>query len=384
MRWAVAEIDLDAIAHNVTWLRQLVAPADVWAVVKADGYGHGAVPVAQRALDAGATGLCVALVDEAVTLRAAGITAPVLLLSEQPPEAATSIVEHDLTPTVYTADGIAAIGTAAAAAGRVVDVHVKIDTGMQRVGVHPDTLGALLDELATHRSLRLAGVSTHLAVADDPASAFTVEQLDRFDAARAAVADRIAPDVRLHAANSAGAMLHPRARHHLVRVGIAMYGLSPGPAVPGDLLGRLVPALALRSRVSLVKAVHAGSAISYGLRHTFATDTVVATVPLGYADGVPRRLGTSGGEALIGGVRCPVVGVVTMDQLMVDAGPALAAGMTVAVGDEVVLIGGQDGPNGPERITADDVARLVGTIGYEIVCAISGRVPRVFRPSIGR
>jgi alanine racemase len=384
-RWAVAEIDLGAVAHNVEVLRQVVAPADVWAVVKADGYGHSAVPVARTALDAGAAGLCVALVAEALLLRHAGLTAPILLLSEQPPDHAAAIVEHRLTPTVYTATGVdalAAAADAAAPAGRPdpVGVHVKVDTGMQRVGVRLAELAGLLDRIADAPQLRLAGVFTHLAVADDPTSPFTDAQLDRFETALASVAPRIGPGVCTHVANSAGGMLHPRTRSGPVRVGIAMYGLSPGAGVPAELMASLRPVMTLRARISLVKPVTAGTTISYGLRHTFAEDTTVATIPLGYADGVPRRLGTSGGEVLIGGVRCPIVGVVTMDQLMVDCAPALAAGVAVRVGDDVVLIGDQDGPLGTQRITADDVAGLVGTIGYEIVCGISSRVPRVFRP----
>jgi alanine racemase len=384
-RWAWADIDLDAVRHNVGVLRATVAPSDVWAVVKANGYGHGAVAVARAAVEAGAAGLCVALVGEGIELRRAGVDVPILVLSEQPAEAAESVVDNDLTATVYTEGFAAALADAAAGLGRSpVSVHVKIDTGMQRVGAHPDhaaaVVRAVLDRAPT---LRLAGVFTHLAVADEPRDEFTAAQLQRFDE----VLDRLRhdpglpDDVLVHAANSAGSLAHPAARRSLVRVGIAMYGVSPGRGVD-DLCGELRPALSLRARVSFVKPVAAGSRISYGLRHTFERDTNVATVPIGYADGVPRRLFETGGEVLIGGRRCPIVGVVTMDQLMVDCGPDDPDRDAVRPGDEVVLIGSQEGSAGRDHITAEDWADRLGTIAYEIVCGIGTRVPRRAGPSI--
>jgi len=375
MRWAWAEIDLDAIRHNVEYLRSVVAPAAVWAVVKADGYGHGAVDVARAAMSAGAEGLCVALVPEGIELRRAGIDAPILLLSEQPPEAASHIIEHRLTPTVYTRAFLDAL---ARERPNGLPVHLKIDTGMQRVGAHTHAVGSLVAAVEERApALRLAGISTHLAVADEPDNDYTALQLKRLDRAL-----EHAPHVPLvHAANSAGALAHPDARRSFVRAGIAVYGISPGSGVD-HLCGDLRPALELRSRVSYVKQVRAGSRVSYGLRHTFSHDTTVATVPIGYADGVPRRLWSTGGEVLIKGRRRPIVGVVTMDQLMVDCGDPSESDGEVGVGDDVVLIGEQDGPNGPQRIRAEDWAARLDTIGYEIVCGISGRVPRVPRRSI--
>jgi alanine racemase len=374
-RWAWAEIDLDAIAHNVGVIRQRVAPAAVWVVVKADGYGHGATDAARTAIAAGAEGLCVALVSEGIELRRAGIDAPILLLSEQPPVTAAHIVAHRLTPTVYTHRFIDAL---AAAGGDGLPVHLKIDTGMQRVGAHPHAVSALVAAIGARApSLRLAGVWTHLAMADDPADEFTREQLDLFDEVLANIPPETLRDVpAIHAANSAAALAHPDAHRTLVRAGIAIYGISPGPGVD-DLCVDLRPAMSVRALVSHVKQVRSASRISYGLRHRFTRDTTVATIPIGYADGVPRRLFAVGGEVLIGGRRCPIVGVVTMDQLMVDCGDA-----DVRVGDEVVLIGEQDGPTGSDRIRAEDWASLLDTIGYEIVCGISSRVPRVPRRSI--
>jgi alanine racemase len=358
-RWAWAEVDLDAIAHNVGVLRRAAAPAAVWAVVKADAYGHGLLPVARAAVRAGCEGLCVALTSEGVALRDAGVDAPILVLSEQPPEDTAAIVSHRLTPTVSTADGIDAL---AAQRVRGVDVHLKIDTGMNRVGAAPADGLRLAERIeAAGPWLRLAGIFTHLAIADEPDDPYTAEQLARFEEVLAAV-----PTVPVtHAANSAGALAHERARRSFVRAGIALYGIPPGPGVD-HLCRELRPAMTLKARVSFVKRVGAGARISYGLRHTFAAESTVATLPIGYADGVRR--GLSGADVvLIGGRRRPITGVVTMDQLMVDCGDD-----PVRPGDEAVLIGTQ----GEERITAEDWAGLLGTIGYEVVCGISGRVPR--------
>ena len=375
-RWAWVDVDLDAIRHNVEHLRANVSPSALWAVVKAGGYGHGAVEVANAALEAGAQGLCVALVQEGVELRDAGIDAPILVLSEQPVDAIDDIVRYRLMATVYTTPFIAAL--AAAALDRGIDgvpVHLKIDTGMQRVGVQADGVGEMVAAIdACAPALRLVGVYTHLAMADQPDDEFTTVQLSRFDEALEALS--LSSGVLVHVANSAGAMAHPAARRSFVRAGIAMYGISPGHGVD-SLCDDLRPALSLKARVSYVKRVAAGSGISYGQRHTFVSDTTVATVPIGYADGVPRRLFEVGGDVLIGGRRRPIVGVITMDQLMVDCGDdAGGDDAAVAVGDEVVLIGEQHGPDGLQRIRAEDWADFLGTIGYEIVCGIGRRVPR--------
>ncbi|MDQ3178351.1 MAG: alanine racemase [Actinomycetota bacterium] len=364
-RWAWADVDLDAIASNVASVRDLVAPSQVWAVVKANGYGHGAVPVATAAMLGGAHGLAVALAGEGVELRRAGIDAPVLVLSEQPDDSAAALVEHRLIPTVYSRGGVDAL-VGAGAAG--LDVHVKVDTGMQRVGVQPESLA---DVVAAVRdvapALRLGGVFTHLPIADEPDDPFTADQLRRFDELRTGL--DLDDDVLVHSANSAGALAHPAARHDLVRLGIAMYGIAPSAELAEQTAALTTPALSLRSRVSFVKRVAVGSRISYGLRHRFDRPTTVATLPIGYADGVQRRRYEVGGSVLIGGRRRPIVGVVTMDQLMVSCGDD-----DVALGDEAVLIGRQ----GDEHITAEEWGASLGTIGYEIVCGIGARVPRVY------
>jgi alanine racemase len=356
-----AEVDLGAVAHNVALLVEHAAPSEVWAVVKADGYGHGAAPVARAALDAGARGLAVALVEEAVVLRDAGIDAPLLLLSEARPDELLEVAALDLHAALYTADGIAA----AAAVGRPMKVHLKVDTGMHRVGAQPEDVVALAQAIVAAPTLALEGVWTHCAVADEPDRTTTAEQLERFDAALAALAAEGIEPATTHAANSAGAIAHPAARRSFVRAGIAVYGIDPSPQLAGAL--PLRPALRLRSEVTLVKRVAAGEGISYGHRHTFDRDETVATVPVGYADGVRRRLGLLGQAVLIRGRRYPIVGVVTMDQLMVACGDD-----AVEVGDEVVLLGRQ----GDEEVTVAEWAEALGTIGYEITCALGPRVPR--------
>ncbi len=364
------EIDLDAIGHNVGVLAALVAPAALMAVVKADAYGHGAVPIAQAALGAGATALGVALVEEGVALRDAGIDAPILVLSEPAVEAAPEVVARHLTPAVYTEAGVDALAKAVADSGAPpLGVHLKIDTGMHRVGAPRSTAVALASRIASFPELVLEGVCTHLAVADEPESGYTERQLEQF---RGACADLAAVGLHWqvsHAANSAGAINFPDARLDVVRLGIAVYGVLPAPGV-GDHLG-LRPALSLRSRVSHVKRVAAGERISYGLRYELTHDATIATVPIGYADGVPRNLGATGAEVLIRGRRVPIAGTVTMDQLMLDVGD-----LAIEPGDVVTLIGDDDA----ERVTAEEWALRMGTIGYEIVCGLGPRVPREYRP----
>jgi alanine racemase len=361
-RPTVAEIDLEAIRHNV---RALKPPgAELMAVVKANAYGHGDVPVAQAALAAGASRLGVALVEEGLRLREAGIDAPILLLSEFPPDAAKDALHADLTATVYSEEGAEAVAQAAESLDRPVPVHVKVDTGMHRVGIDPSAVAGLVDSLVG-RAVELEGVWTHFARAEDVDDATTADQLRRFRS----VLDRLAEaGVRprfAHAANSAAVMAWPASHLDLVRVGIAMYGIAPGPRLEETL--PLRPAMALHSRVGHVRRLDAGEAVSYGHRYRLERAATVATVPVGYADGYPRRL-SNVGRVLIRGRRYPVAGIVTMDQIMVDCGDD-----AVERGEEVVLLGTQ----GRDRIRAEEVAGWAGTIGYEIVCGVSDRVPRV-------
>ncbi len=365
-RWAWAEVDLDAITHNVGQLRIAAEPAEVWAVVKADGYGHGSVEVSRAALTAGAVGLCVALVSEGVVLRRAGIDAPILVLSEQPPESLADLVAHDLIATISTADGIDRLAAAVVNSGAATHrVHLKVDTGMHRVGARPEEVPALVARIAALApTLRLDGVFTHLAVADEPQNPYIDAQLEQFDAVLAELPNL--DELAVHAANSAATLSRPDARRTLVRPGIAVYGISPGAALD-EVAATLRPALSLKARVSFVKRLVAGDRLSYGLRHTMAAPANVATVPIGYADGVRRNLSGTGATVLIDGKRREIIGTITMDQVMVDCGDD-----PVAVGDEVVLLGRQ----GAEEIRAEEWASTLGTIGYEVVCGIGPRVPR--------
>ena len=381
-RWrpAWADIDLDAVRHNAGVLADLVGPAALCAVVKADGYGHGDLPVARAALEGGATWLAVALVEEGVALREAGIEAPILLLSEPPVEGMAEAVARRLVPTVYTAGGIEALSRVAAGSGshrcRCTSRWTPGCTGWAPT---PRTPRPWPRPSPPTPTCELGAVWTHLAVADgDDADdrAFTCLQLDRFDAVVAALAAAGHRPPMTHVANSAGTIGVAASRHDMVRCGLALYGLTPTPALASALAEatggrRLRPVLSLRSRVTYVRDLAAGERPSYGRRRPLPGDSTVATVPIGYADGVPRRLFDQGGEVLIGGVRRPLAGVVTMDQIVVDCGPP--GSVPVAVGDEVVLIGEQ----GAEEITAEEWAGLLGTISYEVLCDIGPRVPRL-------
>jgi alanine racemase len=366
-----AEVDLGAVRHNAAWLRKLSAPATLCAVVKADAYGHGAVPVARAALEGGATWLAVALVEEGLELRDAGIDAPVLLLSEPPTGAMAAVVDRALTPTLYSERAVAAAAAAAEVAGSVLTVHVKVDTGMHRVGADPADVVGIVRAVAAAPGLHFTGLWSHLAVADETGAEnaeFTAGQLRLLGDTRAALAAAGFDPPLVHVANSAGALAVADARLDMVRCGIALYGVPPAPAVVASADG-LRPVLSLKSAVSFVRSLPAGASPSYGRRRRLDRHSTVATVPIGYADGVPRRYGAGGGTVLIGGRRCPLAGTVTMDQIVVDCGPDAS----VAVGDEVVLIGRQ----GTETLTVPDWAAVLGTIGNEVLTEIGSRVPRV-------
>ena len=362
MRPTRYDVDLDALRHNVGVLSGIAAGATFCAVVKADGCGHGAVPVARAAVEAGADWLAVALVEEAAELRVAGIDVPLLMLSEpRPAEMAEVAAVGGLRPVLYTAAGIDALAAAAPGA----PAHLMVDTGMHRAGVAPDEAVATARHLLD-AGLRLEGVATHFAVADEPDDPFTGEQLRRFDAVLADLgAAGIDPGI-VHAANSAGTIAFPDAHRSMVRVGISLFGVAPSPdlAATVDGLGlRLVGSL--RSEVTRVAVVEPGETVSYGRRWQADRPTRVATVPIGYADGVPRAWWERG-AVLVGGRRRPIRGVVTMDQLMVEVDD------DVAVGDEVVLLGSQ----GEACVRPEEVADAVGSIAYEVLTSVGARVPR--------
>ena len=368
-----SEVDLDAIRENVGALRELARPAEFLAVVKANAYGHGAVPgrAAPRSRPARRGSASRASRKECSCATPASLRRS--CCSRSPRRARPRWWSaHGLTPVVYTVAGIDALAKAVADSGRATPlaVHLKVDTGMHRVGSTTDDAPALAEHVTARDELVLAGICTHLALADEPADPYTDEQLARFDALLQVLAARGLRPPLTHAANSAGLLASPPARYDLVRVGIACYGLPPAPALAGHAGVTLRPALSLRARVTMVKELPAGARVSYGLRYELARPGRVATVPAGYADGVPRNLGLVGGEVLIGGRRHPIAGMVTMDQLMVDLGDAPAD-----AGDEVVLIGRQ----GDQEVTATEWAQRLGTISYEIVTGIGARVPRTYR-----
>jgi alanine racemase len=376
-RPAWAEIDLHAITHNAGVLARLAAPAELCAVVKAHGYGHGGPAVARAALAGGATRLAVALVDEGVELRQHDVTAPILLLSECGLDAVEMTIAYGLTPTLYSAESIEAFAAAAGAAGKRIAVHVKVDTGMHRVGAPPEALAGLVAAVAAEPMLELESVWTHLPVADgltEVDRAFTTDQLGLFERLVADLEGQgVAVPLR-HAANTAGTIAFPEARFDMVRCGLGLYGYLPGPSVQEAFAAQaagetLRPAMSLKAEVVAVRTLDAGERPSYGRLRPLPASSVVATVPIGYADGVPRALFTGGYDVLIGGARRPLAGMVTMDQIVVDCG----ADDSVRPGDEVVLLGRQ----GDETITADDWADLLGTISYEVVCGVGPRMPRI-------
>lgn len=365
-RPTVATVDLDAIRHNVRTLRTAAGGAQLCAVVKANGYGHGAVPVAKAALEAGAGHLAVSSVEEAEELRAAGIGAPLLLFSQPPVAAIDAMLRAEAIPPVYTTAFAQAVAAAGEERGRPVPVHLCFDTGMGRVGVEPDRWKSFLDELP-RRGLEVVGTWSHLARADEPAVPTTDHQLDLFDRLLGMLEQRGIDPGLVHVANSAGALLHDRAHRPMVRAGIAVYGLSPADDVDAadhDLL----PAMTVTTEVAFAKHCSAGTPISYGHRWEAPADGWLATLPIGYADGVPRLL-TNRFEALWAGRRHPVVGTVTMDMLHLWCGDARPE-----VGDEVVLLGAQ----GDDRIRVEDWARTIGTITYEITCQLTARLPREY------
>lgn len=354
VRPTYVEIDLQAVAANVSAFTELITPAEVCTVVKADAYGHGDVPVANAALDSGAAMLAVALVEEGVRLREAGIEAPVLLLSEPVPGSAQELAKWELQPTVYSRRFVEELETT----GSRHEVHVLVDTGMHRVGAPPGELAALIAAVRDSDTLDLASIWTHFPVADEDA-VYTRAQIDAFN-------ELVAPfqPVRTHLANTAGAVLFPEARHDLCRIGLGTYGLHPCEETVGEI--ELRPAMRLITHVTHVQHLAAGERPSYGRVKPLARASNVVTAPVGYADGFTRAL-TDHSSALIGGRRFSLAGTVTMDQIVIDVGDE-----DFDVGEEIVLLGSQ----GDQTITADEWANQLGTISYEVVCSIGPRVPR--------
>jgi len=364
-----AEIDLDAIAFNVHACRRHVGEAvEIIAVVKANAYGHGAIPVSQAALAAGATRLAVHRAMEGVELRQAGIRAPILVMGYTPPGGAEMVAHWQLTPTVTTLEFAQALAAQAGAAGVVVPVHVKVDTGMSRYGLLPPEVVEFLRALGGWPALRLEGLFTHLATADSVDPAHARRQLAVFDGVAAAVRQAGIAVPLLHAANSAATMRLPAAHYNAVRPGVALYGLDPSGEWPPVF--EIRPALTLKSRVSRVRELPPGAGISYGRTFITQRPTAAALVPVGYGDGYHRILSNQG-SVLVRGQRAPIRGRVCMDQFVVDVSDI----PDVQQDDEVVVVGRQEGA----QIRAEEVARLAGTINYEVTTGLLPRVARVYR-----
>ncbi len=374
-----AVVDLAAIRHNYR-LAVEVGGRPAIGIVKADAYGHGAVEVSRVLVEAGSPLLAVALVEEGLELRAAGIDAPVLVLGAAYGDDHAELVRNRLTPLLFTAEHVRCLAAAARAAGVRAKAHLKLDTGMGRIGAGPGELREVIEALRAAPEVDLEGVCTHFASADLEPRSTTERQVRLFHAGCEALREAgITPRI-LHLANSAGTLQYPAARQDLTRPGLMLYGYVPFDSASqhGDVAaaaGRLKIALRWRTAITHLKQVEAGAAISYGGKWVAQRPSRIATLPVGYADGYARRLsgrpGFGCGEVLVRGRRAPIAGTVCMDMTMVDVTDVPG----VAIGDEVVLLGEQGGL----RIDADELAARTGTISYEVLCAIGARVPRRYR-----
>ena len=365
-------VDLDALAHNLTAIRARTGTA-VMGIVKANAYGHGLIPVAKHLEACGVERLGVAFVEEGIALRRAGVRVPILVMGGIYGKQVEAFLEHDLEITVSSIDKLRLVEAAADAKGQRARVHLKIDTGMNRIGVHHARCGAFLEAALTSSGCEPVGLYSHLACADDPGHPLTALQLERFMAACAqaekiCAAAGVSMPIR-HLANSGGVLHHPATWLDLVRPGIALFGALPDP-VARDTVG-LNPVLL--TRVVYFKVVQRGETVSYGATWTAERDTRVVTLPIGYGDGFPRAL-SSKGEVLVRGERKRIVGRICMDQFMVDLGP----GGTAYNEDEVVLIGAQGSGSGEQRISVEDVAQAAGTIPYEILTGLNERIPKEY------
>lgn len=382
-----AEINLAHVRHNFRELvdclsadREGGARARIWAVLKADGYGHGARAVATTLEHAGVDGLCVALLEEGIELREAGVSCPILVMGGyygRYRDGVEALLEHRLTPVVYDAGQIESLATTARFMRRqAIDVHLKIDTGMGRLGVRPGELDPAVEALRAANELRVSGLMTHLACADAQSLETTHEQLAMFARATAEVERAgFSPSVR-HAANSAAMLRLPATQLDVVRPGIAIFGVHPCPREASESRRRpnLRPAMRVLSEVVALRDIPAGSSIGYGHTWTAPRPSRIATIPMGYADGLNRAL-SNNGEMLICGRRAPIVGTISMDLAMIDVTDIPGASLR----DEVVIVGEQKGRLGSGTITADELAHKVGTISWECLTNISRRVPRFYR-----
>ncbi len=376
-RWSWVEVNLAALRRNVTAFRRLLGRGtQMMCVVKADAYGHGAVPCARTMHAAGANQFAVATVREGVALREAGIEWPILILSEPPVDCVRTLVEYDLMPAVYTADVAHALGEAAAAENRVARYHLAVDTGMTRIGVRRADVVELRRTIDFHRGLECAGTFTHFATADVLDDWDFALQLNRFREAVEALRGAGLDTGLVHCDNTPGTILHPECRFDMCRVGVGLYGLHPAETTLGQI--DLEPVMSVRGRIVRVLYPSVGDGVGYGLTYRVPKQNIqIATVPIGYADGLAREL-SNNMDVLVGGCRCRQVGNICMDQFMfaVDVNGARSYRPTrpVEYGDVVTIIGA----DGDERITADEMAGLRNTINYEVVCDFGMRLEKVY------
>ncbi len=365
-----AEVNLAALRHNLRVIARHAGRAKVWPVLKADGYGHGAPAVARTLERAGAEGFCVALLEEAVELRDAGVGAPILVMGGYYGGAYEEIVARGVVPVVYDVSHLEGLARASRQVGRPVDAHLKIDTGMARLGLRMGDLDPFAEHLARFPEVRISGLMTHLACAEaGEGSGFTGDQLARFEEATSRLARvGISPKVR-HAANSA-AVLRGEALFDAVRPGVAIFGVSP----LGTTLAELRPAMRVRSEIVDLRTIEPGEPVGYGGLFRASRQTRIATLPMGYADGLSRHL-SNRGHVLVRGVRAPIVGAVSMDMSMIDVTDVPG----VSLRDEVTVLGSQEGSLGRDALSAEEISAQSGTIAWEVLTSISRRVPRFYR-----
>jgi alanine racemase len=368
---AWAEIDLDAIAHNTREIKKLCGNrVEMMGVVKADAYGHGVLEVVRTLLDNGVTQLAVSMLDEAIQIRKMGISVPILVLSYTDPARSDEIILNEVTQTVFSMELARALSDASVRLGKNVKIHVKVDTGMTRVGFMPGYNAVKnIMEIGRMPGIIIEGLFTHFSSADEHDREYTMMQFDRFmslctELSRAGIHIPVK-----HACNSAGIIQYPQMHLDMVRPGIILYGLYPSSEVPKDSID-LKPAMTLKANVILVKDVDSDVCISYGRTFRTSRKSRIATIPIGYADGYTRLLSNKG-KMLVNGEYAPVVGNICMDQCMIDVTDLKH---DVHVGDEVVIFGSQNGAS----ISVDEIADKVGTLNYELVCIIGKRIPRVY------
>ncbi len=366
-----AEVNLAALRHNLRVVKRLVGNVPVWTVLKADAYGHGSKAVARTLERAGADGVCVALLEEGIELRAAGIKVPILVMGGYYGNAWGELLRHDLTPVIYDVGQVVSIADEVRySGGEAVRVHLKVDTGMARLGATPKEVPAVARALLDRPEVILDGLMTHFACADGTDAGSLAGQLDLFDGVTAEIQRLgLVPRIR-HAANSAALVQSARARLDVVRPGLAIFGIEPRDGMAPELR----PAMSVRTAIVAVREIEAGQAVGYGSTWTAARRSRIATIPMGYADGLSRALSNKG-HVLVRGRRAPIAGAVSMDLTMIDVTDVQGA----ATGDEAVILGSQHGPLGEDTITASELARLLGTIPWEVLTDVSRRVPRFYR-----